>query len=209
MLFALEQVSVINDLKGTKECRKGSQAIVHKNRVLVPPQGIYIIIYLWVLQELRPPQGWRMEWWCWPSWLQSTKAWTLLTNSMLNSSLLKALHEYACTLSLKLPQFCCSLRHCFGKDPQCSPYLLQLIITPSFSQSLAWLCLLAQHLPRDKSSLGITMPLASFIQVPASSCESLSFQPRLRPTKGINRKYLRERRWWLWASGVEESMAAL
>ena len=28
-------------------------------------------------QELRPPPRWRMECCCWPSWLQSSKAWTL------------------------------------------------------------------------------------------------------------------------------------
>ena len=54
----------------------------------------------------------------------------------------QALHEYACALSLKLPQFSCSGRHCFGKDPQCSPYLLQ-VVNPSFL--LSWLGLLARH----------------------------------------------------------------
>ena len=44
--------------------------------------------------------------------------------------------DYASTLSLKLPQFCCSRRHCFGKYPQYS-YLLQ-VINSSFSQSLDW-----------------------------------------------------------------------
>ena len=60
----------------------------------------------------------------------------------------KSLYEHAWTPSLKLPQFCCSGRHCFGKDPWCSPYLLQVIIHPSFSQ----FCLLAQHPPRGKHS---------------------------------------------------------
>jgi len=36
--------------------------------------------------------------------------------SLLTSLLLKSLNEYAYILSLKLPQFCCSWRHCFGKD---------------------------------------------------------------------------------------------
>ena len=36
----------------------------------------------WVLQELRSPSWWRMKWGCWPSWLQSTKAWTLLTSAL-------------------------------------------------------------------------------------------------------------------------------
>ena len=57
-------------------------------------------------------------------------------NSMPYSPLLTPLHEYTCPLSLKLTKFFCSGRHCFGKDPQC-PYLLQVIINPSFSQSLA------------------------------------------------------------------------
>lgn len=58
-------------------------------------------------------------------------------NSML-TSLLMPPHESACTFSLKLPQFCCSGRHCFEKDPWSSPYLLQ-VINPSSSQSLVWL----------------------------------------------------------------------
>lgn len=69
----------------------------------------------------------------------------LYPNSMLNS-LLKLLQEYACSLHLKLPQYCCLGRHCFGKVLQCSPYLFQVIINPSFSWSLVWLCLLAWHL---------------------------------------------------------------
>ena len=51
--------------------------------------------------------------------------------------------------SLKLPQFCFLGRHCFGKDPPC--YLLQ-VINPSFSHSLDWWCLLAQHPSRGKPS---------------------------------------------------------
>ena len=49
----------------------------------------------------------------------------LCPNAMLNFPLLKPFHEYAWTLSLKLPQFRCSGILCFGKDPRCSPYLLQ------------------------------------------------------------------------------------
>ena len=55
----------------------------------------------------------------------------------------RPLHEYAYTFSWKLPQFCC-----FEKDPSCFPNLLQ-IINPSFSCSLAWLCLLTWHTPRQ------------------------------------------------------------
>ena len=47
------------------------------------------------------------------------------------------LHEYACTLSLKLPQFCYRGKYWFGKVPQCSPNLLQ-VINPSFCL-LSWL----------------------------------------------------------------------
>lgn len=41
-------------------------------------------------------------------------------------------HDYAYTLCINLPQFCCLRRRCFGKDPWFSPYLLQ-VINPSFS----------------------------------------------------------------------------
>ena len=61
-----------------------------------------------------------------------------------------------CTLSLKLPQFCCLGRYCFGKDPWCFPYLLQ-VINPSFSWSLTWLFLLAQHPPRGEPSFRVTV----------------------------------------------------
>ena len=68
----------------------------------------------------------------------------------------KPLHEYTCALSLKHPQFCCAKRHCFRKDPQCSTYLLQEMMNPSFSQSLVWLYLLTLYLPRGKLSLRVT-----------------------------------------------------
>ena len=64
-------------------------------------------------------------------------------NSMPYSPLLTPLREYTRPLSLKLTKFFCSGRHCFGKDPWCFPYLLQVIINPSFSQSWAYLYLLA------------------------------------------------------------------
>ena len=66
------------------------------------------------------------------------------------------LHEYSYTRGLKLPQFRCLGRHCFGKDPWCSPYLLQ-VINPSFSQPLSWLYLLSQHPPRDELSFRVTV----------------------------------------------------
>ena len=72
---------------------------------ILVPQGIYITTYLWVLQELRPPPKWRMEWWWWPSWFQSTKAWTLLTLAWVLCWILvcsSPLPEYAGALRLKL-----------------------------------------------------------------------------------------------------------
>ena len=92
----------------------------------------------------------------------------LCSNSMLNSPLLKPLHEYTCTLSLKLPQFCCLGTHCFGKDPQCSPHLLQ-VINPSFSRSVVWLCLLARYPP-------ITVTLNSDSKAEFTSSQSNSSQ---------------------------------
>ena len=57
----------------------------------------------------------------------------------------KHLHEYACALSLKLPQFCCSGRHCFGKNPQCSLYLLQVINHFFSCFCLGWVYLLQEN----------------------------------------------------------------
>ena len=70
----------------------------------------------------------------------------------------KPLHEYVWILSLKLLQFCCLGRHCFGKDPRYSPYLRQ-VINPSFFPALAWLCLLAWHPPRGKPTFQVTLGL--------------------------------------------------
>ena len=57
----------------------------------------------------------------------------LCPNLMFVSPPLKLPHEYACSLSLKLPQFCYLGSHYLRRDPQCSPYLLQ-VINPSFSE---------------------------------------------------------------------------
>ena len=57
-----------------------------------------------------------------------TLCWILCSSPFMTMHTLpRPLHEYACTLNLKLPQFCSSRRHCLGKDSQCSPYLLQVI----------------------------------------------------------------------------------
>ena len=89
----------------------------------------------------------------WPFWIQASKAWTLATFTPILCWILfcssffmtmltppKPLHIYACTFSLRLPQYHSS-EDCFGKDPQGSPYLLQ-VVGPSFSCSWAWLYLL-------------------------------------------------------------------
>ena len=103
----------------------------------------------------------------WAFWIQATKAWTLATFTSILCWILfcssfsvtmltppNPLHRYARTFSLKLPQYHSS-EDCFGKDPQGSPYLLQ-VISPSFSCSLAWLCLLAQHVSRSEPSIQVT-----------------------------------------------------
>ena len=66
----------------------------------------------------------------------------------------KPLHEYACTRSLKLPQFWGGDNY-FEKVPRYSPYLRQ-VINPFFSRSLASLCPLAQNTPRGELSFLIT-----------------------------------------------------
>ena len=102
----------------------------------VPPLVINIAIWysLWGLQEQSSPSqvedgmmiltlsdfSQLKRGLCWP-WPQFCTEF----------SLIKLLHEYACMLSLKLSQFCCSGRHSFEKDPMCSPYLPQ-VISPSF-----------------------------------------------------------------------------
>ena len=86
------------------------------------------------------------------------------------------LHDYTCTLSLKLPQFCC-----FRKDPRCSPYLLK-VINPSFSCCLAWLYLLAQHPPRGEPSFRVTNSLSL---IPALfSGTHLTSSPHCFPRQG-------------------------
>ena len=52
-------------------------------------------------------------------------------------------------------------RHYFGKDPWCSPYLLQETNPFSFL-SLAWLCLLAQHPPRSEPRFQATVIIIKF-----------------------------------------------
>ena len=56
-------------------------------------------------------------------------------------------------------------KHCFGKDPWCFLYLLQMIHS-SFSRSLSWLYLLAWHLPREEPSLDNTMVILYIFLLP-------------------------------------------
>ena len=116
----------------------------------------------------------------------------LCPNSMM-CTLPKPLHEYACTRSLTLPQFCHSGRHCFGKDPQCSPYSLQ-VMNPSFSHSLAWLCLLAPYPPRSEPSFWVT----DRVWFPGSlPCSSLQLSPAIPVTGSHQRALAHEAcRWW-------------
>lgn len=114
----------------------------------------------------------------------------LCPNSMMRT-LPKPLHEYACTRSLTLPQFCHSGRHCFGKDPQCSPYLPQ-VISVSFSHSLAWLCLWAQHPPEGEPSFGVTV-----CQLCSTKTSQMWLFPLTTPaTSGFN-PCPRDSGWWL------------
>ena len=95
-----------------------------------------------------------MAWWHWPSWLQSQglNFVDLCSNSMLSSSLLKSLHEYACTLSLKLPQFCS-----LGKIPVFS--LLAAENTSKVPSSSLWLdCVLWLNTHQEAPSFGVAQP---------------------------------------------------
>ena len=107
----------------------------------------------------HPGRGWKMM----TSINQDLGSVPLGSYSMRNSPLLKPLYDYACTLSLKLAQFCCwaegwGVILLWEKTPS----VLQVIINPSFSQSLTWLYLLAGHLPRGKPSFWL--PLARLLK---------------------------------------------
>ena len=57
--------------------------------------------------------------------------------------------------NLKRPQFCYLGRHCFGKDPPCYSYLLQ-VINPSFFHP-GLVVSFAQHPSRGKPGFGVTL----------------------------------------------------
>ena len=63
-----------------KQGRSSQETIVQPWGMLLATQGKHTI-YIWVLEDLRLLPRERVEWWCWSSRLQSTKAWTLLTSA--------------------------------------------------------------------------------------------------------------------------------
>ena len=79
-------------------------------------------------------------------------------------------------LSLKLPQFCCSGTHCYGKDLWYSPYLLQ-VRTSSFSKSLAWPCLFAGYTAKRQISFQTTIFHLAYKVTAYKKLWKLSSQP--------------------------------
>ena len=133
-MLVLGQVSVINDLIRTNQFKnkwllsgkRSNNKKYNKSVVKTVTMGkinqkhifelfcrIQTPLRTQSLNQLEPK-----EWWCWPFLnsinynLDSVK---LCTNSVLNSPLLKSLHEYVCTLSLKLVLFCSSERNSLGE----------------------------------------------------------------------------------------------
>ena len=105
-MLALEQVLVINDPKGTKECRnkrlfsgkRSNNSQDNVSGVKTPSFVSMVKISL----KLNQQTTWNLRGdnadLIWPSWLQSTIKLGL-------HSLPKPLREYACTRGLKFPQF--------------------------------------------------------------------------------------------------------
>lgn len=112
----------------------------------------------------------QVEEWYWPSWLQSTSmdSVELGPNSMLHSPLLKPHNECARTLSSKLPQFGILGCTALGKSLGVLLNDCKALINPSFSPSLAWLCLSAQHPPRDKNTVWRWQFVSCFCLWPAT-----------------------------------------
>ena len=112
---------------------KRSNNTKNNKSVVKTPSSVPVVKIAW---NPHPPDQLEPEKRYWPflsliiSVSQSLDSVDLCPNSVLNS-LLKPLHECVCPLSVKLPQFCHLGRHCFGKDPQCSPHLPQVIDSPS------------------------------------------------------------------------------
>ena len=89
------------------------------------------------------------------------------------------LKQLSSSSSLKLSQFFSLRRYCFEKDPWYSPYLLQIILNTSFSQSLTWLYILAWHTKRQTQFSGSSIP----------SVSEVFHNPYLLKLKGNSRDY--------------------
>ena len=158
-MLVLEEVSVSNDLKGTKECRNkrllGKRSNSGKDNILVVKttgSGNSLVVQRLGLHASTAAGTGSIPGWV-TKILQATccgqkKKKTPGSVSVVKISLRRSttrsartqgmlmltffdpldfyqlklgiFHEYACTLSWKLPHFCSWEKHCFGKDPCCS-----------------------------------------------------------------------------------------
>ena len=118
-----------------------------------------IIKYLWVVQELRLPPKWRMEWWCWPSRYQSISQlkFGLCLNSGLNSPLFSPFINMHVPFAQNFPKFAIQETLLWETFPVF--YLLvptnNKINNKSFLLYLAWLHLLTWHPPKGKPSFRV------------------------------------------------------
>ena len=136
---------------------------------------------------------------CWHFWLQSTKArsWLMVDlcpSCMLKLPLHKPLHEYACTLSLQFPQFCCWEDIALGRIPG----VLRTWAWVSTVDSVTWTGnLLLGCQPEDRKSLGFCSPVSSSLR-PSASCRVPSSQQILRETYRTNKPLV-----WITAQSVD------
>ena len=111
-MLALEQVSVINDLREQRNASREKavktagieQSSSSSSRAIYTNSNMMLTLLTSINLNLDSVD--------------------LSPNSILKSLCSNPLCEYVCTLSLKGAQFCCSGRHHFGNYPWCSPYLL-------------------------------------------------------------------------------------
>lgn len=86
----------------------------------------------------------------------------------------KYLHEYAGTRSLKHPQFCCLGRQCFGKYPQWSPYLQQVLNNKSFLLPLFdWVVSFGSTSTKRQTQLSDNNMIETKVRLPSSNHTSL------------------------------------
>ena len=103
---------------------------------------------------------------------------------MVNSSLLKPLHKYACTLSLKPPQFCCWEGTALGNIPSvlcCSVNKLCLILCNPMNFSTPGLPVLHRlqefaqiHVSWVGDAIQPSLPLSPLLLLPASGSFPMS-----------------------------------